>query len=154
MFLEIFAELHPPLVSFPFVLLFVALVLELCILVRKHIVSQYLIFSFLIVALVLALVSYFSGHEASKLVNQTFQIDDSLVGRHFLFAKLSLFALVPTVIFKYISIAAEFNRSVFKAVYILFLLASLSLVVFTGKLGGELVFDHGAGVRATLPTDR
>ncbi|GEM_PF-1431918 len=148
---EIFASLHPPLVAFPLVLIFVAITCEIWVVIVPN-SNQVSVFSrvTLLAALLFATVAYFSGHEASEFMNKSFIVPDSAVGDHFFWARVSLFTLTPCVATKFISDAAKYNKKLFKWIFLLLLIASAALVSYTGWLGGSLVFDHGAGVRAEV----
>ncbi len=145
---ELIATLHPPLVSFPFVLLFLILVSELSLLKWPSDILSKVIWLILGVTVVISICAYLSGHEASERVSQTFVVADEAVGEHFLWAKIFLYAAVVTFLLKSVAMVAKFHKSVWQALYLFVLMVSFVLVVYAGFLGGRLVFDHGAGVRA------
>jgi uncharacterized membrane protein len=147
---ELFASLHPPLTSFPFVLLWVVVAFDLSeYLFKKDFYKFSVLFS--VVSLVAAFVAYQSGHQASQHASVSFQVADEIIGEHFLWAKISLFTLVTTVIFKVVGLFAKFNQNVFKLMAAALALATALIITWVGHLGGTLVFEHGAGVRASPP---
>ncbi|MDZ4785357.1 MAG: DUF2231 domain-containing protein [bacterium] len=152
--LELFGALHPPFVSFPFVLVTISFLFQLIGVYKNKNSILIASKSFITAALVFAILSYYSGHEASEKVNQTFTVADSLVGQHYLWAKIFLFTLIPCVLFGWIAFQAKFNKAIFESIFLVLLLFCLCLVIYTSWLGGSLVFDHGAGVRAPMSNTR
>lgn len=145
---EIFAALHPPLVSFPFVLFFIIFVSELILLKWPLPGFPKIIWATLGFTVIVSIIAYLSGHEASERVSQTFVVPDEVVGKHFLWAKIFLYSAVVTFLLKSVSMVARFYRALWQSLYLVVLLWTLACVTYAGLLGGELVFDHGAGVRA------
>jgi len=146
---EFFALLHPPLTSFPFVLLWIVVILDLVgYFTKRDLHKLSVVFS--AAALGAAFLAYQSGHQASQHASITFVVADEVIGEHFLWAKIGLFALVTTVIFKVVGQFAKFNKVIFKSIAGILAVASAVIFSFVGHLGGKLVFEHGAGVKAKV----
>lgn len=138
---------HPPLSSFPFVILFLLVLVELLTLTSKKKLSLVQVSNFLIVLLVIfAPLTYYAGFWGLDYSEQSFQIPDASIELHQTYAKLLLILIVPLALVY--SLIRSNQASKFLAfLYRLLLLLSLLLVAYVSFLGGELVFNHGAGIR-------
>jgi uncharacterized membrane protein len=141
-------NLHPALASFPPVLILIAAALEIAdrrgrfrTTIRLH----------LVLAVIFVTATFFTGYGASETANQTFVVADSVIATHHSVGRLLLFLIFPCAALEVVAHRAVHGRRLFFAAYALTLAACVLLVVYTGYLGGQLVFEHGAGVRATLP---
>lgn len=144
------APLHPPLVAFPLVLIVITLFCELAFLVSAQIIFKQVAKGSLVAALVFAILAYITGHQASEVASRSFVVPDEVIGHHFLIAKISLIVLVPTVALKFISDSAKYSAALFLWLYRMFLIFTCALFIYTGWLGGQLVFKYGAGVFAPI----
>ena len=104
----------------------------------------------LVMAVLAVIATFFSGYQASDVADQTFLIDDAVIGYHHVWGRGLLFLVVPCVALQLISERASYNRSIFRGAYLVTLLICLGLAGYTGFLGGKLVFEHGAGVFAEV----
>jgi uncharacterized membrane protein len=147
---EFVASLHPPLVAFPFVLTWVVLSLDIYELVKRDETYSKLSLYLLNFTAVITFIAYQSGHQASQVASQTFVVSDKDIGVHFLWAKIFLFVMIGALVLKWVAFVARFNRRLWQFLAFVFLSSALALVIYVGQLGGELVFEHGAGVRASL----
>lgn len=147
---EFFASLHPPLVSFPFVLTLVVLFLDLFEYFKRDDRFARVSLWLLNINAILTFIAYQSGHQASQFASQTFVVLDHVIGIHFFWAKIFLFVIIGAVLFKWAAVFARFNKSIWQTISLVTLVVAAGLIVYVGKLGGNLVFDHGAGVRAVL----
>ena len=143
-------NLHPPLAAFPLALLVVVGLLEIVQLIRPRINFGLVIRVNLILAVVGTVAAFFSGYQASDLANQTFQVADDVIAEHHLWGRLLLFVIVPCATLQILATVAQHGRNWFRCAYYISLIAAIALVLRTGWLGGDLVFQHGAGVRAVL----
>jgi len=143
---ELLAYLHPPIVAFPLVLTWTVLVLELVNLKKKSSEYSKICLGLLGGAVALAFVAYQTGHLASQFASQSFVVPEEEIGEHFLWAKIFLFTLIGALILKATSHFAKFNVQFWRGLYLAVLIVSASLVTNVGRLGGDLVFEHGAGV--------
>lgn len=140
-------NLHPPLTAFPLVLIVLVVVLELYARVRGKDWRGPI--EFIVVAMVVAvLAAFFSGYPASEGADQTFLVPDEAISRHHTVGRFLLFLSLPCAALRFVATRARYNKRVFEIAYGIVLAVCLGLVVYTGYLGGELVFKHGAGVYA------
>lgn len=144
-------ELHPPLTAFPVALLTLVVIFEGIALARPAPGWRHSIEVLLVLAVLAVAAAFFSGYQASDRANQTFTIADEVIAWHHVMGRALLFAIVPCAALRFVAARARFNRTGFYTAYGFALALCLGLVAYTGWLGGELVFEHGAGVRATLP---
>lgn len=141
---------HPPLSSLPFALLGVIGFLELANLLRRSDTLRAAITVNVVLAALGTVLAFFSGYQASELADQTFKIPDDAISLHHACGRALLFAVLPCAAVRIISERATHALGLFRALYYISLAISLSLVVYTGYLGGKLVFEHGAGVSAAI----
>lgn len=144
------ASLHPPLSAFPLALITVVTLLEIIHIFYRSPNLLYAIRINLALAAVFVIAAFFSGYSASESASQTFQVGDQVIAWHHSWGRLLLFFILPTFILNLISSSAKQNKKVWFGLYYLLLLSCQSLVIYTGYLGGQLVFLHGAGVSATV----
>lgn len=143
-------NLHPPLTAFPLALLLVVAILEIVLLFRPRYrdhLQQALAVN-LFFAMVAVIAAFFSGYQASDAANQTFRIADDVISTHHSWGRLLLFAVIPCWALELLGRRARYYRPLFRVGYFLLLAICVALVVVTGYLGGQLVFEHGAGVSA------
>lgn len=145
-----FSELHPALVSFPVALVSVTLFFDIAGLLLKRDIFREVAKYNLYFATVVAILAYLSGHQASEYVNQTFTVPDKKVGEHFIVAKVFLFLIITTFLIRYVSEIATHAKKFFLGLYVFLLVVSFATLLYAGNLGGKLVFDYGAGVKASL----
>lgn len=143
---------HPPLTGFPLVLLVLLAVVEFfrCGFGRKDLDRPA---DLLLIALaVFTPLTFFSGYFAASDAEQTFVVAPEAIETHRAFGRLLVIFLVPTLLTAVLSRTALSSgnpaASKLNGAYLLFLSATIAVAVYTGYLGGSLVFDHGAGVRA------
>ena len=98
--------------------------------------------------LVLVLAAYLSGDFAREGASKTFLVDENAIAFHHQWAKVLLLLTALTTAFFWLECAAVFGRRGIRAVILVLSTLSIVTAAFTGYLGGELVFEHGAGVRA------
>lgn len=145
---------HPALSGFPPVIVCLLVLVELfCFAGLADEAHLAVIRRFLLSALLIALpFTYFSGWWAADEVDTNVATLASAVGRHQLFAKaFSLSLVLPVLAFVLERSSAPENavsRARLRALYVVGLLLSFFLIVCTGALGGELVFEHGVGREA------
>ena len=144
-------NLHPPLAAFPIALIVVVVLLEVVQFLWPRLNLHLTIRVNLILAALGTAAAFFSGYQASELANQTFTIADDLIAEHHRWGRLLLFIVVPCAMLQILGSIAQYGKCWFRVAYYLFLLACMVLVLVTGWLGGGLVFEHGAGVRAQVP---
>jgi uncharacterized membrane protein len=144
---ELVASLHPPLVSFPFVLTWVVLFLDIFAFVKRDQTYEKMSLYLLNFTTVVTFIAYQSGHQASQFASQTFSVSDQDIGVHFFWAKIFLFVILGALLFKWVAVSARFNQRVWQALSLLTISLAAALVLYVGQLGGDLVFQHGAGVR-------
>lgn len=138
---------HPVLTSFPFALLSCVLVAELLVLFWPKPFAGIATLWVLVCSILGTLAAFFSGYQASDLANASFVVSDSLIENHHSWGRLLLFAIFPCLALKYAAVNAKYSRNFFKASYLVLLVTCWLLALYTGYLGGNLVFKHGAGVR-------
>lgn len=148
--MESIYNFHPPLAAFPFALIFVVVLLEVLQLLRGSLQFEQVIRVNLVIASIFAVLAFFSGYQANDLANQSFVVTDSQISQHHLFGKALLFSLIPCLALRFLAPSAKHGAKVFWGIYYLLLTICFGLVMYTGYLGAELVFGHGAAVRAVV----
>ena len=143
---------HPPLTGFP-----VSVAVLVCIAeIGKHfgkkkelnIVCNFLTLS----ALVIFPLTYYSGYWGAEYVSTNF--DQKLIASHQALAKFFLFTCIPYCIlraaltFEHFLLGMMTNsaKKFIEIALTCFALAILVLALYTSHLGGDLVFEHSAGI--------
>ncbi len=141
-------NLHPPFSAFPFALFVATILIELVSLGRSspHLTTAAKIS--LMGAAIGTVLAFLSGYEASEIANQTFTVSDEIIAEHHNIGRLLLFSALPCLALRILLDKARFYVRTLRFIYAILLLTCLGLVTYCGYLGGELVFGHGAGVRA------
>jgi uncharacterized membrane protein len=145
-------NLHPPLSAFPIVLLVVVVVLEL-VAYRRRPEWRTAIEFLLVLSVVATVAAFFSGYQGSDLADQTFRVSDEVIAWHHTCGRLVLFLVLPCAALRFVCTRARYNARAFAVAYGVVLTVCVGLVLYTGYLGGQLVFAHGAGVYAPLPME-
>lgn len=141
---------HPPLSSVPAVLMTIVVAAELLSLIGTKLPRdkiKYFSFIVLIIACCLSPLTYFSGYYASEYASQSFQIKQEIIVNHQIYAQLYLLSIFPLMLFAYLQIKEPQKKALYY-LFCLFLVLSYSLLITTSYKGGDLVFEHGAGVKA------
>jgi uncharacterized membrane protein len=138
---------HPPFTAFPLALLSAVTLLELLSLRGDSAKLQQAVRINLILGAIFTLLAFYSGYQASELATLSAETEP-LVARHHNFGRLLLLTVWPCLGLKFVADQAKYNAQLFKAAYWASLLLAQALVVYTGWLGGELVFTHSVGVAA------
>lgn len=139
--------LHPPLSGYPLAFLSLLVVLEVLCLTRfrTRVLGAR---SIIVVALVISTAaSFFSGYQAVSNLSELSERIEGLISQHHTIGRLLLFNVVVLATAYWISGVATQARVVFRALYYLLLTSQLCLTLWVGYLGGELVFEHGIGVK-------
>ena len=145
-------NLHPPVSAFPFALLVVAGLLELVRIFLRRDWVEHGITVCVAGAVCSAIAAFLTGYSAAERADGTFSIPDEVIAQHHNAGRLLLFAVIPCALLRGATIFATHGRIGFSLAYRALLTVCIGLVVYTGYLGGKLVFEHGAGVTAPIPT--
>jgi len=140
-------NLHPVFTTLPFALFMVVAFLEGVSLFWKPPFLQRTIQVNLLLAGLTIIPAFLSGYQGLTLAEQSFTVQESLIVTHHSFGKALLFIAVPCVALGLVSANVKEYRIVWKGFYYLTLFCCVGLVIYTGYLGAELVFSHGAGVK-------
>lgn len=143
---------HPPLASFPVALLSVIFFLEILLISRLFSrwgsVLRHTVTVNIILATIAVIATFFSGYRAMDLaILETSRLQDA-VAYHQNLGRLLLFSMLACFAFYVISHKAQYLKNFFWMGYYLLLLLCMMLVIFTGYIGGDLVFTHAVGVRS------
>ena len=143
-------QLHPILSSFPSVGFVIAFVLEIFRTVMPKRANSGSLVAMIGLGLAVAVLgtagAYFSGTSAAESASQSFTVPDAVIAWHHTWGRMLLFAALPTMALFFIAERAQFYRSAFCWGFRVMLVVCVGLCVVTAHLGGELVFEHGAGV--------
>jgi len=143
-------NLHPPLTAFPPALLVLCIIFELKYMLSKSKIERISALELIHYTTGFSILTYLSGYIGSEFADQTFAIDPALISFHEQVARVSLLLLITASILSLV--VKETKQKLARSAFQLFLLLSFGVILYTANLGGELVFKHGAGVSAPLPT--
>lgn len=147
-------HLHPPLSAFPFALLTVVVLLEIGRMLGLIKNGEGVVRVNLLIASLASIATFFSGYYSGSQSSVTFKVDESALTSHIAAGRIVLLSLFPCLACYFITQMNPVNPKPFRVLYLLFLFVAYSAVLVSGYLGGELVFQHGAGVRAVIPGER
>lgn len=150
MFLETFNP-HPPLTAFPISLILLSCLIDIfsSILNKPDLrtFSERLFY----LACLLTPLTYYSGYWGLEFVDASKNVPKELLESHQASALMALICLLVSLLLLSLSKTAEKNQlpqaRPIRLGYSLFLAFTCAAIVWTGYLGGTLVFEYGAGVR-------
>lgn len=147
---------HPPFTGFPITICLLICIAE----ITKHLfkknemntVCNYLT----VMGLILFPITYYSGYWGAEYVEKNF--DPKLIASHQALAKFFLFTCIPYCLLrsmlafeKYLlGMISDYAKEMIGTSLTCLSLAILALVMYTSYLGGNLVFQHGAGVNKAI----
>lgn len=137
---------HPYLVHFPIALMLTAFGFYVIFLFTKKIeFHSYAVYSFAI-SLVSAFFAGISGEKAVALQSISDPDILQIIEQHEFYANLSIWGSILVMIIWAFGIKKFTIDSLFKWVVFLLLSGLAASVLYTGRLGGNLVYTHGVGV--------
>ncbi|MBW8325380.1 MAG: DUF2231 domain-containing protein [Prolixibacteraceae bacterium] len=140
---------HAMIIHFPIALLMAGFLSEIIALFSKKEFFSNVAFYLLFLGALGASAAYVSGSYAGEGIE-----DGPLknpVELHEQAATVTLWLAIFTALFRAVIFYFKYNRSWVKWVGILLFAALVGSVAITGYLGGQLVYNHGAGVQMALP---
>ncbi len=143
---------HPALSGLPLAFVGAAFVLEILLLRAERPPLRFAATIIVIFALLSIVATYLSGYLTEASVNQAFTVKPEAIEAHHNLGTWLLLSAVPWGIFYFVAQFATHARSLWRALYRILLMILLVLVLMTGFKGGQLVFEHGAGVSAGKET--
>lgn len=146
-------NIHPPLSSLPFAFVIALSAIETWrLLPQTRARLTQLRMGLGVCAAVSVLFAFVSGYLEQSKASLSFVVPEESIALHYNVARLLLFLIVPCVTLLFASEKAKFNQRALEWWYRASLLLVLATVIYTGWLGGELIFSHGAGVLITSET--
>lgn len=142
--------LHPAVVHFPIVLTFVALLFELLALspkLKSLSSASPLLLALAALSSVAAVLSGEAAADAAVIPKAARQ----LLEQHEELGEKVMYALLILAALRLIFFRLERFSAWVRAVFLVLLLAAAVAVGYNGKLGGELVFQHGVGTFPWVP---
>ena len=157
-------DLHPIATHFPIVIGLILSIAEATLffmlpssaspkeLHRTHFFRGYFLFVKICcgVLLVSAIAAFFTGLSAQDVSDQTFIVPDRNMSVHYQYGRITAFFGVFLAICGFTLTQVLYDEKLLRIGYRLVIVVFLALAGFTGYLGGELVFAHGAGVNASV----
>lgn len=142
-------HIHAMVIHFPIALIFVGFLSEIIALFSKKHFFKNAAFYLLLLGSLSAIVAYISGSYAGD--GMTDGILQTPMELHEEAATITLWLAIVTALFRVALYYFKYNRTWTKWVGIILFAALVGWVARTGYLGGQLVFQHGAGIELTLP---
>lgn len=143
-------SLHPPLSGLPLAATLAITVCELVAVFPRYRSTMRSYRAPLVIAVVVAaLLSFLSGYQASSELGTITAEVEKLLGAHHSLGRLYLISASALAIFHVVGDKARHGKTVLSLLYYCMLAAVVFLTVRAGSLGGQLVFEHGVGVRAS-----
>jgi uncharacterized membrane protein len=142
-------DFHPALASLPTALFLAALLLFILGLLPKNpLVQECSRVSPLLALLgtIAVLAAYLTGLPAAEKISLLASIPDDIIARHQSMAKLTLLSCIPLLSFASVCLVRQ-KQKLLSIFFSLSLLLTLGLSAWSAYRGGQLVFQHGAGVQ-------
>ena len=143
------AHLHAMIIHFPIALLMVGFLSEIIALFYNRILFRKIAFYLLLLGAVGAISAYISGGYAAEGI-ETGRLAEAIEA-HEEAALITLWLAIITAIYRAALLFFKYERSWTKWVGILLFAALVGSIIYTGDKGGELVYEHGAGLELKLP---
>lgn len=142
-------HLHAMFIHFPIALLILGFVFEVVSLIFKREHFKRAAFYLLIAGALGTVASYLSGNAAGEGIEEG-SLKNPLE-LHEQAATISLWLTIATAAFYIIIAITKYKKNWVKFIGTLFFAAVISSIAWTGYLGGQLVYKHGAGIELGLP---
>jgi uncharacterized membrane protein len=132
-------NLHPPLASFLAPTCLIVVILEIVAIANK---TKYSIINWLLFSCaIIATCTFISGYFASYTASQTFKVPEKVIAYHYNIGRITLILTWFTALLSLFIVNLKI-----RILYLIILMATLISIFYSGYLGGELVFNYGAGV--------
>ncbi len=142
-------HLHAMIIHFPISLLMVGFLSEIIALFYDRILFRKIAFYLLLLGAVGAIAAYLSGGYAAEGI-ETGRLAEAIEA-HEEAALITLRLAIITAIYRATLLFFKYERPWAKWVGILLFAALVGSIINTGDKGGELVYEHGAGLELKLP---
>lgn len=139
--------LHPPLSGMPLAFIALLVVVEVMRCLGAWRERLCVTRTILILSVVVSTVcAFLSGYQASSpLGDLSVEVQDAL-GQHHAYGRLLLINSLLMGAFSWIAARAVHGKKAMASLYLVTLVIQLGLTLWTGYMGGSLVFDRGLGV--------
>lgn len=142
-------HLHAMVVHFPIALLLVAFLSEIISIIFKKPFFQQMGFYLLILGTIGTIASYLAGNAAGEGIEEGPL--EKVMELHEQAGTIALWLTVFTAVIYLLINFLKYKKSWARIVSILLFAGVISAIARTGYLGGQLVYQHGAGVQLALP---
>jgi uncharacterized membrane protein len=161
--MEFLAPLHPKMVHFPIALLLTYTLLEVVGAVTKKMVFTRSAFILLILGVLAAFATAFTGHQAGEIAAQWNELSEvplpmKMIAQHEQWAGYTFWFFLVLMILRIIVVLRAHKNKISEELFgkLKYGFAVLALVgaffVFkTGEYGGRLVYEHGVGTELVQP---
>lgn len=141
-------QLHPYIDHFTIALLFVGLVVDLVASIfSERVWLRYMALALMITGALSAAASWFTGHLAAQQVGKLLEGPGrSVLHLHAQLGQILMFVFAALAVWRILIQAFSFMTRT-RQIYLALALIAVGVLLYQGKLGGELVFDYGAGTR-------
>jgi len=141
------APFHPIIVHTPLALLVFSLAFELVGLATDSEWWRKAAFLLLLIGTVGAVLAVLSGTGAEHIANRTQRIDHDAIEAHQDMGKLTMWIALGAVAARLVAFGMRQGRTLISGLALLLQGAAVVTVVTAGLRGGNLVYQHGAGVK-------
>lgn len=140
---------HAMLIHFPIALLIIGFLFEIVSLISKREFFKNAAFYLIVLGALGTVASYLSGNAAGEGIEEGPL--KAPLELHEQAATISLWLTIITAIIYLIISITRYRKSWVKIISVVFFAAVIGSIAWTGYLGGQLVYKHGAGVQLALP---
>lgn len=137
---------HPPIVMFASSLGSVCLLFELLALRFELLFTKPVRFTLLTLFLLASIFSYYSGFYGADFA---VKLPQDLLKTHQGYARFGLIVLLATYFIGAIALLTNYSTKGLLWFYRTVLAIVVGVIIYTSHLGGQIVFEHGGGVRGS-----
>ena len=135
---------HPPLAMFAPSLGILCLLFEILAFKYPLLLTKPIRFLMLSLFLLSCLASYYSGFYGADFAHK---LEPDLLKTHQGYARFGLIVLLANYFIGAVAFVSSYSNRNVIACYQAVLLIVVGVIIYTSHLGGELVFEHGGGVK-------
>ncbi|MEO0202694.1 MAG: DUF2231 domain-containing protein [candidate division WOR-3 bacterium] len=148
--MEFLAKLHPFVVHFAISFVITGVLLDIFGLLLRRKSLENAGFWLIFLSIFAVWIAYFTGHQAEEIAEETLKITQgkSILEQHEKFGNILPYFVSFLAIIRVIHHFKLMNILAF--LYIVLGTISTGLILYTGRLGGILVYEYGAGVKLNI----
>ena len=143
--MDLLSLLHPKIVHFPIAFLCVYLLLEIIGAILKKEFFSKAAHLFLFFGVLGALAATFTGDQAVDAFEGWNKTSDAVLKQHHNFATITTWFFAALLVLRTIAVLRKKFTPMFKYGFVILAIIGTYFIVWTGEMGGKMVYTHGVG---------